>query len=411
MSPFLQFLLALGVIVTAAKLGGLISVRLGQPSVLGELLAGLVLGPTVLDLFGLPAFSDAYLPENIQHLAEVGVILLMFIAGLEIDLGEMVRSGRAAMLTGVGGVLFPIVLGALAAWPFGFPWTHALFLGIVLSATSVSISAQTLIELGVLRRREGITLLGAAVIDDVLVILVLSLFLALTGGEAGGLAGLLLLVLRMALYLTGALALGLWVLPALTRAVSRLPVSEGVTTLAVVLTFFLAWSAEVIGGVAAITGAFIAGVGFGRSLLREDIQRGMHTLAYAFFVPVFFVSIGLTANARALTADAIVFTAVLCLVALISKAAGAGLGARWGGFTPAEALRVGIGMVSRGEVGLIVASVGLAEGMITSEVFTAVVIMVLFTTLVTPPLLRAAFARQVETIRAARPAAEEVRDA
>ncbi|MER3543088.1 MAG: hypothetical protein C4311_00430 [Chloroflexota bacterium] len=192
---------------------------------------------------------------------------------------------------------------------------------------------------------------------------------------------------------------------------SRLPVSEGITTLAVVLTFFLAWSAEVVGGVAAITGAFIAGLGFGRSALREEIERGVHTLAYALFVPVFFVSIGLEANARALTINLVAFTLVVCLVAVISKLVGAGLGARLAGFAADEALRVGVGMVSRGEVGLIVATVGLDQGLVTPEIFTATVVMVLFTTLVTTPLLRLVFAEAVEALPKVRPKeATEIED-
>ena len=187
---------------------------------------------------------------------------------------------------------------------------------------------------------------------------------------------------------------------------SRLPVSEGITTLAVVLTFFLAWSAEVVGGVAAITGAFIAGLGFGRSALREEIE-----LAYALFVPVFFVSIGLEANARALTINLVAFTLVVCLVAVISKLVGAGLGARLAGFAADEALRVGVGMVSRGEVGLIVATVGLDQGLVTPEIFTATVVMVLFTTLVTTPLLRLVFAEAVEALPKVRPKeATEIED-
>jgi Kef-type K+ transport system membrane component KefB len=396
MTPFLQLILALGVLITAAKLGGLISARLGQPSVLGELLAGLLLGPTVVDLFGLPAFSDTHLPDSIQHLAEIGVVLLMFVAGMEIDLAQMARTGRVATFTGVGGVIAPVLLGGLTGLLFGFPGAGAWFIGIVLAATSVSISAQTLIELGMLRSREGIALLGAAVIDDVLVILVLSVFLALTGGAGGGLGGVVLIALRMVLYLAVALALAFWVLPWLAQLVSRLPVSEGVTTLAVVVVLLLAWSAEVIGGVAAITGAFIAGVGLGRSGLHAQIREGMHTLAYAFFVPVFFVSIGLQANARALSGNMAMFAVVLTLIAIISKIVGAGLGARAGGFATDEALRLGLGMVSRGEVGLIVASVGLDQGLVTPEVFTVVIIMVLVTTLVTPLMLRAAFAQKSE---------------
>jgi Kef-type K+ transport system membrane component KefB len=405
MSPFLQLILVLSIIISAAKLGGLISARLGQPSVLGELLAGLILGPTVADLFHLPLFPDEHLLETVKHLAEIGVVLLMFVAGMEIDLAELARTGRIATLAGVGGVLVPVILGAITALLFAFPGLNALFVGIVLSATSVSISAQTLIELGVLRSREGITLLGAAVIDDVLVILVLSLFLALTGGTGGGLVSVLLIALQMAVYLGLALAVALWLLPRLVGVVSRLPISEGVTTLAVVLALLLAWSAETLGGVAAITGAFIAGVGLGRSPLHERIQSGMRTLAYAFFVPIFFVSIGLEANLRALTGGMVAFAVALSLVAAVSKVIGSGLGARAGGLAADEALRLGLGMISRGEVGLIVASVGLGAELITPEVFTAVVIMVLVTTLVTPLLLRAAFTRQAEA-RPIKPQAE-----
>jgi Kef-type K+ transport system membrane component KefB len=291
----------------------------------------------------------------------------------------------------------------------------------------VSISAQTLLELGVLRRRESLTLLGAAVFDDILVILVLSLFLALTGTAAGAegrpdAAGVAWVVVRMMAYLAGALLLAFWLIPPLLHRIERLRINQGLVSFSVVLALLFAWSAEVLGGVAAITGAFLAGLAFGRSTLRREIEHGLTSLTYGFFVPIFFVSIGLQANAREVTGPALVFALVLIGVAIVSKVVGSGLGAWWGGLTRGEALRLGLGMVSRGEVGLIVASVGLAAGLLDAVVFAEIVLVVLATTLattlVTPLLLRWAYgraaaapppARRPGPVRAAAapPAAEE----
>ena len=392
MSSFLQLSLALVIIILAAKAGGWISVRLRQPAVLGELLAGLVLGPTVIDLLHLPLFDPKVLEETVFDLAELGVVLLMFVAGMEVDLREMTRAGRVAVLGGILGVVVPLIMGAVAALPFGYQGHAALFVGIILTATSVSISAQTLLELSVLRTREGIALLGAAVVDDVLVIVVLSIFLALAGG-AVGIGAVAIVIVNMLLYLALAGALGWFMLPRLARWVDRQPISEGLAAMALVSALLFAWAAEVVGGLAAITGAFIAGVGLGRSTLRDKIEQKMHTITYAFLVPIFFVSIGLEANAREITGPALPFLVVLFVVAVASKLIGAGLGARLSGFTTREALRVGIGMISRGEVGLIVASVGIREGIIPQEVFSVVVILILLTTLITPILLRAVFPR------------------
>ncbi len=389
--PALPLLLLLSIIILAAKLAGLVSTRVGQPAVLGEILAGLILGPTVLDLLHWSIFAQAHLDETVLHLAELGVIFLMFVAGLEVDVHEMLGSGRAAALAGVLGVIAPLILGAGTALLFGFESTHSLFLGIILSATSVSISAQTLMELGVLRSREGLTLLGAAVVDDILVILVLSLFVALAGGGVVGVTALSWIVVRMVLFLAGAAIIGHWVLPRATRWVEGLPVSEGVLAFAVIVGLLAAWAAEALGGVATITGAFLAGVFFRRTHVFHAIEEGMHKLTYAFLVPIFFVSIGLEANARAVGLDGLPFVLTICVVAILSKIIGSGLGALLGGFDREEALRTGIGMVSRGEVGLIVATVGLAQGIIADEVFSVVVIVVLVTTLATPIMLRAAF--------------------
>jgi Kef-type K+ transport system membrane component KefB len=237
----------------------------------------------------------------------------------------------------------------------------------------------------------GIALLGAAVVDDVLVILLLSLFIAFVGGGEGGVLAILWVVARMGLFLALAAWLGARFIPRLATLVDRLPISEGVLALVIVVTLLFSWGAEFLGGIAAITGAFLAGLLFARTPLRLQIEAGIHTLAYSWLVPIFFVSIGLGANARALGAGGWPFALAIVGVALISKVLGGGLGARLGGFSNKEALRLGIGMTSRGEVGLIVAAIAQEAGLIDESVFASVVIMVLVTTLLTPIMLRAVY--------------------
>ncbi|MEW5869366.1 MAG: cation:proton antiporter [Chloroflexota bacterium] len=392
MSPFLQLALALAMMIAAAKVGGYLSYRLGQPSVLGELLVGVILGPSVIDLLHLAYFSDEHLPEVVHQLAEVGVLLLMFIAGLELHLSDLAKSGKVAAMAGVLGVVAPLVLGALTGMAFAMPLQESIFLGLILSATSVSISAQTLMELRVLRSRVGIGLLGAAVFDDVLVVLGLSVFTALTlSGGGSGLLGVLGIAARMLLYLGLATALGLFLLPRLSRKIASLPVSQGLIAFAVVVMLLYGWTAEEFGRMAAITGAFLAGLVFAQTSVKERIETGFAPLAYGFFVPVFFIDVGLKANARELGAGVLGLFLVMTLVAVVSKVLGSGLGARWSGFSNRESLQLGLGMMSRGEVGLIVASVGVAEGLIPGNLFSAVVGVVIVTTLLTPPLLRASF--------------------
>ncbi len=242
-----------------------------------------------------------------------------------------------------------------------------------------------------LRSQVGIALLSAAVVDDVLVILFLSLFTALTADGGGGAVAILWVLVRMVTFLGLAIWLGAKFIPRLGLWVERLPISGGVMALAIVVILVYAWTAEFLGGVASITGAFLAGLLFARTPLRHHIEAGMHTLAYSWLVPVFFVSIGLEANARALGLEGLPFAIIIVVVALISKVIGCGIGARWGGFSNLDALRLGVGMSSRGEVGLIVASVGLGAGLIEDRIFASVVLMVLVTTLVTPILLRALY--------------------
>src|SRR3990172_5084944 len=342
----LNFLLLLALIVAAAKGAGWLSLRLGQPAVLGELLAGVVLGPSLLDLLHLTPFAGEGMAAGVFLLANVGVVLLMFIAGLETDLEQMRRVGRVAAAAGVAGVVVPLLLGLAVALLFGFGVQKSAFMGIVLTATSVSITVQTLIELRQLDSKEGTTLLGAAVVDDVIALVVLSVFVA---------------------------------------------VSEGLLAATLIAVLAYAWSAEALGGVAAITGAYLAGVLVARAGYRQEVEHRLKAFTYALLVPIFFVSVGLQANARTLAAQDIPLALLIILAAVSGKVVGCGAGARLAGFTGPEALRIGVGMISRGEVGLIIAAIGLQSGLLGERGFAIMVIMVLATTVITPPLLRAVF--------------------
>jgi Kef-type K+ transport system membrane component KefB len=390
----------LTLVVAAAKTAGALATRIHQPSVFGEILVGLLLGPTLLNVLAWPMFAppagvDALsLLDLVRDLAQVGVLLLMFVAGLETDLVMMRHVGRVAFWSAFGGVILPMLFGAITAVTFGLPlYWEGVFVGAILTATSVSISAQTLLEIGAMRTREGSTILGAAVIDDVMGIIVLSLVVALAKASGAGLnwSELGIVVVRVTIYFVVAIAARRLLTPAL-RWASTLGVSQAVLSAGLVIMFLYAWAAEYLGAVAAITGSYLAGVLIAQTDFKKEIDAGIHPLTYSIFVPLFFISIGLEANARDLGPRAM-FTVVLVLVAIVAKAIGCGVFARLFGFSTTESVRVGVGMISRGEVGLIVAGYGLANGLIGSDVFSASVLMVLVTTMVTPPLMRLVFPR------------------
>jgi len=291
-----------------------------------------------------------------------------------------------------------MVFGAMTAVAFGLPlYWEGIFIGAILTATSVSISAQTLLEMGALKTREGSTILGAAVIDDVMGIIVLSLVVALANASSGGMDWLQVGVvsIRITIFFVAGIAAARFLAPVL-RWASALGVSQAVLAAALVVMFVYAWAAEYVGSIAAITGAYLAGVLIGQTDFKRDVDAGIHPLTYSMFVPLFFISIGLQANGREL-GPRVMFTIVLVIVAIVAKAIGCGVCARLFGFSTRESVRVGVGMISRGEVGLIVAGYGLAHGLIGTDVFSASVIMVLVTTMVTPPLMRLVFPPHVFT--------------
>ncbi|MFO7171911.1 MAG: cation:proton antiporter [Bacillota bacterium] len=377
------FLWEIGLVLVSVLVAGYLSRRANQPAVFGQLLAGVILGPAVLGWL--------HPSPLLKELSEVGVILLMFLAGLETDVSEFRRNAGAATLVAVLGVVLPFIGGWLLAGLHGYPTPTAIFTGTLLVATSVSISVQTLRELGRLRSREGVTILGAAVLDDVLGILVLSLVLGfLSAGEGSGLGSLAGLLVRIAIFFVVAGAVGRYLLPGLLRWFDRFPLPAARQGAAIACALFFAFTAEAF-GLAGIVGAYLAGLTLSAAGGQEELYHDLEKTAFAFLVPFFFVGVGLSVQLSGLAGEGLGFIVVLSLLAILTKVVGCGLGALLSRFPLRSALGVGAGMVARGEVGLIVAAIGLDRQLIGPELFTAMVIVVLVTTLVTPPLLKLVF--------------------
>ena len=383
-------LVLLAGLLIAAKCAGWICQRIGIPTVLGQLAVGVLAGPSVLNWIHPDPVVNSF--------STIGVILLMFIAGMETDTKQMRQVGVAASVSASAGVVIPFIAGTAFSYALGYSLLMSLFLGTLLTATSVSISAQTLKELGKLNTKEGTTILGAAVIDDVLGLIVLSLILAFTLGQNP-----LWSILKMALYFPTAYLLGHYGFPLLSRWLPRLLALEARIGFVMALVLFYAWSAQELGSVAAITGAYIAGILVNRTEMREWVHDGLSKIGYAFFIPIFFVYVGVEANFQGIANLSPVFLLCFVGIALATKVVGCGGGALLCRFKPMEALTVGVGMISRGEVALITATIGLQAGLINNSLFSIVVMITLVTTLVTPVLLKLVYlARRGPALKGAR---------
>ncbi len=383
-----SYLVSIACLLIAAKVAGWLCQRIGIPPVLGQLVVGVLGGSSLLDW----VHPDALLGS----LAGLGVILLMFIAGMETDMKQMRQVGVAALVSASMGVVLPFVVGSVFAYALGYSLPVSLFLGTLLTATSVSISAQTLKDLGKLRTKEGTTILGAAVIDDVLGLIVLSLILAFTLGQNPAWS-----IIKMLGYFLIAYLLGHFGFPLLSRWLPRLLALEARIGLILALVLLYAWSAASLGNVASITGAFIAGMLVGRTEMREWVHDGASKLGYAFFIPIFFVYIGIEADFHNVLHIPLPFLLSLLGIAIATKILGCGSGALLCRFQPQEALTVGVGMVSRGEVALITATIGLQAGLITPSLFSVVILIALVTTLVTPLLLKLVYQIRSPRLKAA----------
>jgi len=377
-----EFLVTIIIVLVAVKLAGELSIRIGQPSVFGKLLVGLIVGPSLLGII--------HETELLKELAEVGVLFLMFIAGVETDVQEFLKTAKGAAIAAVMGVVAPLAAGYWLAVAYGYDWARALFVGTILVATSVSISVQTLRELGRLQTREGFTILGAAVIDDILGLVTLSVVLGLTLGQGAGAVGIAVLGAKVVLFFAAGVFIGLYFIPKVLDYAFRLGVTVPVLTAGILIALVYAVGAELM-GMAGIVGAYLAGLMISMTPHQHDIFERMESVGYSFFIPFFFVSIGIAADARGLTGDLIMFTVIATFLTVLTKVIGCGAGAMLSGLDFRGALGVGAGMVARGEVALIVAKIGLDSGLIGEALFTSMVVVAIVTTVVTPPMLRLVF--------------------
>ncbi len=385
------FLFDLAIILLSTKLLGLATRRINMPQVVGALLAGLILGPAMLNILNETTF--------ITNIAEIGVIVLMFCAGMETDMNELRKSGKASFIIAVIGVVVPLLGGYAVAYFFNRPgiidsdgsctaFLQNVFIGVILTATSVSITVETLKELGKLKTRSGNAILGAAIIDDILGIIALTIITSMADTSVSITTVLLKIVLFFVFIVVVGVIFGKiyrkWVNSA-EKGLHRHAI------IAFVFCLFLSFIAEEVFGVADITGAFFAGLIISSTQRSQFLASKFDTISYLFLSPVFFASIGLKVVLPEMSMSIVLFAVILTIVAILTKVIGCGLGAKLCGYQNYQCMRIGVGMVSRGEVALIVASKGAAVGLLGGNFLGPIVIVVVVTTIITPILLKVVF--------------------
>lgn len=377
-----MFILQILLVLFATKLAGHLAARIGQPSVLGKIIVGIILGPALL--------GWVHDTELLTVFSQIGVLLLMFLAGLETDLQEMNRNKKAAIYVALGGILLPIILGYAGSQYYGLSAGESIFIGLLLSATSVSISVQALRELGWLNSKEGSTLLGAAVLDDIVVVILIAIAMSFFAGSDTNIG---LLIGKKVLFFAILIVLAKWFIPHFIRIFKKFRVTESILSAGLIICFGLSYFAEFL-GIAGIIGAFFAGIAIAQTEYKEEIEHKVEPIAYGIFVPFFFVSIGLAVSFDGI-GDQIGFIIVFSIIAVVSKFVGSGIGAKLAGFNTKSSMGVGAGMVSRGEVALILAAMGLEGGLLPGNYYTSIIIVIIVTTIVTPPLLKAIFGKRI----------------
>ncbi|WP_304943161.1 cation:proton antiporter [Vallitalea guaymasensis] len=386
-----HFLLQLAILLVAAAVGGWLASKVSMPPVLGQILVGIIIGPTVFDLVD----GEDIL---IRDISQIGVVFLMFLAGLETDLKELKASGKGASIIAMGGVLLPLGLGTLVPLLFfkGFlpdgdahhQLMFALYIGTILTATSVSISVSVLRDMKQLASKQGISILGAAIIDDVVGIILLAVVSGMVNPSAD--TNVTQLMIKIISFFVIAVIGGIIISKGITKFAQGSVWRDRIVTFAIILCFVFAYLAEMF-SVAAITGAYFAGVALATTPYRHRVVSKIQSFAYALFTPIFFVSIGLSAVIKSDIVNYIGYALVIVVIAILGKIVGCGLGARLSGFKGRQSLQIGVGMIARAEVALIVANQGLRSNIITNKTFTSIVLLVVISTIVTPPLLKMLF--------------------
>ena len=381
----------LAIIITAAKLLGLLARKCKVPQVVGEILAGLLIGPSVLGLVEQTDF--------LSYMAEIGVILIMFSAGLETNLRDMIKTGPFAFAIAVCGVFVPLLFGTLLYMAFygiaaigSIHFYKALFIGVILTATSVGITVKALSELGKLKSELGTAIVSAAIIDDIIGIMVLTLVVGIGGNTSGGTNEMLAVLVKTLLFFVFAIVVGLifyrifqWLDQGRHIHTQRIPI------FGLALCMALAYSAEKFFGVADVTGAYLAGIILCNIHDAEYIDRKMSVSSYMMFGPVFFAGIGLKTNIEGMTWMMFAFSVCFVIVALISKIIGCGAISKLCGHNTTDSLIIGVGMMTRGEVALIIAQKGLSVGLLDPLYFTPVIILIVVSSILTPIILKLLF--------------------
>ena len=376
------FFLSIAIIMLTTKILGDMTNKVNMPQVVGALLAGIVIGPSCLGLVEQTDF--------VAKTAEIGVVLLMFTAGLDTDMEQLKKNSVACFVIAAIGVIVPLI-GGTAAYYFYFEaglhdYTSilkAVFIGVVLTATSVSITVEALREMGKLDGKVGNAILGAAVIDDIMGIVVLTIVISLKD-ESVSIAWVLI---KIAIYA----ALMIMIAFILKEFQSKIDANVGkrrITTYAVASAFLVAYASEEFFGIADITGAYLLGLFLSQHAIKPEIARKISSPSYLIFSPIFFASVGLKVSLDGLGGDLVWFSIILLAIAIITKIIGCGLGAKFCGFTNRESIQVGVGMISRGEVALIVAQKGYDIGLIDANMFPPIVLVVIATTIITPVVLK-----------------------
>jgi Kef-type K+ transport system membrane component KefB len=378
----------LAIILVAAKLFGLIARKFKTPQVVGEIIAGLIIGPSLLGWVETTDF--------LSEMAAIGVVLLMFTAGLETDLKDLKETGVTAFFVALMGVLTPLVFGTVMYLCFyGFDgfgtekFLEALFIGTIMTATSVSITVQALRELGYLKGKLGTTIVSAAIIDDVIGIIVLTIVLGMKNGGSS----ILETLIKTLLFFVLAVGAGVIVYRLFKAYDKKYPHTRRIPIMGLAFCLVLSYVAEKYFGIADITGAYVAGVILCNMRDSEYIAEKMDINSYMLFGPVFFASIGIKTNIREFTLDILLFSVVFVIVALLSKIIGCSLVGKIAGFNWPDSLKMGVGMMTRGEVALIVSQKGLAAGMIEPVYFMAVIMLIIVSSIATPMILKSLFTK------------------
>ena len=386
-----KVVLDLALILLSTKLLGLVTRKFNMPQVVGALLAGLILGPGMFNVISQTDF--------IQKTAEVGVVVLMFCAGMETDVTELKKSGKASFVIALIGVIVPLIGGYLVAAAFNRPgllesdatcsiFLQNVFIGVILTATSVSITVETLKELGKLKTHSGNAILGAAVIDDILGIIALTVITSMADSSVK----ISVVLLKIVGFFVFAAVAGYLFYQFYSRWSNRSNVGlQRHTIVAFVFCLVMAYVAEEFFGVADITGAYIAGIIISMTQKEPYLASRFDIVSYLYLSPIFFASIGLKVVLPKMNGTVVAFAAVLTIVAILTKVIGCGLGAKLCHYKNYQAIRIGVGMISRGEVALIVASKGEALGLMGTQLMGPVVIVVIITTIIAPILLKPVF--------------------